>query len=75
MPRCGHSFSYFEDNIFLFGGLIEVTKESCETFRFNIATNTWIEVGSSKPNKDHTSTPSKLLESYMHRKPSTYDTI
>ena len=46
-PRCGHSFNIHGDKIFLFGGLQEVTKESNETMKFNIATETWEELGQS----------------------------
>ena len=44
-PRCGHSFNLHSDKIFLFGGLREVTQETNETMRFDIATNTWEEIG------------------------------
>ena len=46
-PRCGHSFNIHGDKIFLFGGLREVTKESNETMKFNIATSVWEELGQS----------------------------
>ena len=40
-PRCGHTFATHNEKIFLFGGLKEVTKESNETFRFDIETRMW----------------------------------
>ena len=40
-PRSGHSFNFYDGKIFMFGGLIEVTKESSELFAFEIETETW----------------------------------
>ena len=40
-PRCGHSFNLHVNKVFLFGGLLEITKESNETFIFNLETHTW----------------------------------
>ena len=41
-PRSGHSFNLYDGKIFMFGGLIEVTKESSELFSFDIETETWV---------------------------------
>jgi N-acetylneuraminic acid mutarotase len=40
-PRSGHSFSINLDEIYMFGGLIEVTNESDELFKFDLTTNSW----------------------------------
>ena len=46
-PRCGHSFNIHSEKIFLFGGLQAVTLENNETMKFDIATETWEEIGQS----------------------------
>lgn len=61
-PRCGHAFNLHNNTIFLFGGLIEVTHESNEVFKFDIATHTWDEIGSREVCK----TPDRLVESFSH---------
>lgn len=58
-PRCGHSFNFHNEKAFLFGGLKEVTQESNETFKFDLAFHTWEEIGSSV---ERTPTPDRLLE-------------
>ena len=40
-PRSSHSFNLYEGRIYMFGGLLEVTKESSELFSFDIETSTW----------------------------------
>ena len=75
LPRCGHSFNYHDEKIILFGGLIEVTKESCETFKFDLATHTWSEIGSSATIENNQTNNNQLLENYLMRKPSAFDTI
>lgn len=87
-PRCGHSFNIHCDKIFMFGGLREVTQESNETFRFDIATGTWEEIGQSLPpatatartfeSRTSSMTPAKKKESsfrVVDRKGSFLDTI
>ena len=46
--RCGFSFNLHLDTIFLFGGLLEVTKESDQCYKFNLETHTWEEIGQSQ---------------------------
>lgn len=48
--RRGHSMIEFKNNIFLFGGIQDVTKEKNDIYVFQKATKTW--------NKIHTSTNS-----------------
>jgi hypothetical protein len=43
-PRSGHSFMAIGKSILMFGGLIEITKECNETFRYCIETNTWFNL-------------------------------
>jgi hypothetical protein len=40
------------NKIVLFGGIIEITKESDEVFTFDLTTNTWRIVDLPNPNKD-----------------------
>jgi Galactose oxidase, central domain len=40
-PRSGHTLSIKDDCIFMFGGLLEITKEVNDTYRYEIATSTW----------------------------------
>ena len=40
-PRTGHSLCLFQEQMFLFGGLLEITHESNETVKFDLATQRW----------------------------------
>ena len=40
-PRAGHSMNIYQGRIFMFGGLLEVTKESSELFLFDLESNHW----------------------------------
>ena len=40
--RSGHSLNLYQNHLVLFGGIIEVTKESNELYIFNLQTKTWI---------------------------------
>ena len=39
--RNGHSFEILKGSLLLFGGIIEVTKESAEVFKLNPSTGEW----------------------------------
>lgn len=64
--RCGHSLHYFSDKLFLFGGLLEVTQESSETFKFDINTQTWEQIGGNHHSPSTRVT--HLLEGYSNLK-------
>lgn len=40
-PRSGHTLTIVGGSIMMFGGLIEITKECNETFRYSLADNFW----------------------------------
>ena len=40
-PRSGHSLTFCDDKIILFGGLLEVTKETEDLYQFDIQSNFW----------------------------------
>lgn len=47
--RRGHSLTAHNQKLFLFGGIVDVTKERDELFEFDIATSTWTLVGNNPP--------------------------
>ena len=57
----------------------EVTQESNETFRFDVATHTWEEIGNSDSSPlmhSYNQTPTKVFQSFGNlKKPSLMDTI
>lgn len=62
MPRSGHSLNIKDGFIFMFGGLLEITKEVNDTYRYEIATNTWVNLSLCPKidyNEDLCSSPSE----------------
>ena len=52
-PRSGHSASIFKNKMYIFGGILEVTKELNEMLIYNFDSNTFqIVGGDGQPNED-----------------------
>jgi N-acetylneuraminic acid mutarotase len=41
-PRSGHSLVKHDNSIILFGGLLEVTKETEDLYQFDLSKNVWL---------------------------------
>mmetsp|Transcript_12918 Transcript_12918/g.12809 ORF Transcript_12918/g.12809 Transcript_12918/m.12809 type:complete len:134 (+) Transcript_12918:840-1241(+) len=71
LGRNGHSVVIFKDKMILFGGIIEVTKESDEVFIYDPVINTWKLVDTS--GQIHEGMSPAVIPSHMQHEPSSND--